>query len=441
MKSKEELKKLFENGDKPTQENFWDWQNSYWHKDEKLPTETAGLYKIKGSVPDLTALNLMNSMTEGDVYNLLDTGDNYVYVLDLNNTGEAGWDKLSGLMDFKSITLQTIVDNGINTGTAAMSTDGNSLIDINPNSQFYSTFINPTSKKASSIVQSENWITFQRYFDTDLGITATVNLEDGGLRYDEDYSQRDGFDARCLVDKAYVDSKVNLQSVLENGNSAISPNQSSFTIDLPNSNINSAMYDTNMSRLGYFSQDYGSFILSATYDIKGFITFEGNTSQESPFIRLSASDNSSNNNAYLLFDANNLLSYFENYSDRFTPRSLVDKAYVDSKLSSPPESWSPWTNCIIESYQPTTFNQLRWRRKGDRIQIDGVAVRENDAPGGPFAFIPASLNPSVDMRFVAYNVTAGNPLIVNINTYNRALTFEGSHLSTDAIFFTIEYTI
>lgn len=331
MKSKEELKKLFENGDKPTQENFWDWQNSYWHKDEKLPTETAGLYKIKGSVPDLTALNLMNSMTEGDVYNLLDTGDNYVYVLDLNNTGEAGWDKLSGLMDFKSITLQTIVDNGINTGTAAMSTDGNSLIDINPNSQFYSTFINPTSKKASTIVQSENWITFQRYFDTDQGITATVNLENGGLRYDEDYSQRDGFDARCLVDKAYVDSKVNFQSVLENGNSAISPNQSSFTIDLPNSNINSAMYDTNMSRLGYFSQDYGGFILSATYDIKGFIAFEGNTGQESPFIRLSASDNSSNNNAYLLFDANNLLSYFENYSSRFTDRSLVDKAYVDNQ--------------------------------------------------------------------------------------------------------------
>lgn len=39
MKSKEELKKLFENGDKPTQEEFWEWQDSYWHKDEKLPIE------------------------------------------------------------------------------------------------------------------------------------------------------------------------------------------------------------------------------------------------------------------------------------------------------------------------------------------------------------------------------------------------------------------
>ncbi|KUJ57793.1 autotransporter outer membrane beta-barrel domain-containing protein [Chryseobacterium aquaticum] len=39
MKSKQELKKYFENGDKPTQEQFWEWQDSYWHKDEKLPAD------------------------------------------------------------------------------------------------------------------------------------------------------------------------------------------------------------------------------------------------------------------------------------------------------------------------------------------------------------------------------------------------------------------
>ena len=99
MISKEELKKLFENGDKPTQEEFWEWQDSYWHKGEKLPLETAGLYKIKGSVGTKTDLDFMTSMTEGDVYNVIETGDNYVYVLDLNNTGEPGWDKLSGIID------------------------------------------------------------------------------------------------------------------------------------------------------------------------------------------------------------------------------------------------------------------------------------------------------------------------------------------------------
>ncbi|PRB06717.1 hypothetical protein CQ046_01080 [Chryseobacterium sp. MYb7] len=36
MKTKEELKLYFENGDIPKQENFWEWQDSYWHKDEKI---------------------------------------------------------------------------------------------------------------------------------------------------------------------------------------------------------------------------------------------------------------------------------------------------------------------------------------------------------------------------------------------------------------------
>ncbi|CAD7804713.1 hypothetical protein CHRY9390_01263 [Chryseobacterium aquaeductus] len=36
MKSKEELKRFFENGDIPKQEEFWEWQDSYWHKDEKI---------------------------------------------------------------------------------------------------------------------------------------------------------------------------------------------------------------------------------------------------------------------------------------------------------------------------------------------------------------------------------------------------------------------
>ncbi len=36
MKTKQDLKLLFENGDKPTQEDFWALLDSYWHKDEKI---------------------------------------------------------------------------------------------------------------------------------------------------------------------------------------------------------------------------------------------------------------------------------------------------------------------------------------------------------------------------------------------------------------------
>ncbi|WP_312392097.1 leucine-rich repeat domain-containing protein [Chryseobacterium sp.] len=40
MKTKEELKLYFENGDKPTQEQFWEWMDSYWHKNEKISRDS-----------------------------------------------------------------------------------------------------------------------------------------------------------------------------------------------------------------------------------------------------------------------------------------------------------------------------------------------------------------------------------------------------------------
>ena len=50
------------------------------------------VYKVKGSVADYDALIAIASKQIGDVYNLLDTGANYVYT-------ESGWDKLSENID------------------------------------------------------------------------------------------------------------------------------------------------------------------------------------------------------------------------------------------------------------------------------------------------------------------------------------------------------
>ncbi|WP_415327940.1 leucine-rich repeat domain-containing protein [Chryseobacterium sp. MMS23-Vi53] len=36
MKTKEELKQYFEKGDRPTQSQFWEWIDSYWHKEETV---------------------------------------------------------------------------------------------------------------------------------------------------------------------------------------------------------------------------------------------------------------------------------------------------------------------------------------------------------------------------------------------------------------------
>ncbi|KPH11590.1 leucine-rich repeat domain-containing protein [Chryseobacterium sp. ERMR1:04] len=52
MKTKEELKLYFENGNKPTQEHFWQWQESYWHKDEKIPQ--SAISNLEKLVPLIT---------------------------------------------------------------------------------------------------------------------------------------------------------------------------------------------------------------------------------------------------------------------------------------------------------------------------------------------------------------------------------------------------
>lgn len=73
--TKEKLRQVFENGDKPNQQDFYDWQDSYWHKDERIPKE-----KIEGI--DNVSLN---------------------YDLHWSSTNK----KLS-LIDFKGVTISEI---------------------------------------------------------------------------------------------------------------------------------------------------------------------------------------------------------------------------------------------------------------------------------------------------------------------------------------------
>lgn len=58
-----------------------------------------GIYTVKGSVADFETLETIENVQIGDVYNLLDTGANYVYTAN-------GWDKLSETIDL-SIYLKS----------------------------------------------------------------------------------------------------------------------------------------------------------------------------------------------------------------------------------------------------------------------------------------------------------------------------------------------
>lgn len=354
MKSKEELKKLFENGDKPTQEEFWEWQDSYWHKGEKLPLETAGLYKIKGSVGTKTDLDFMTSMTEGDVYNVIETGDNYVYVLNLNNMGEAGWDKLGGLSDLSAINLQTVLDNG----NYAQSDDANKSISIdlengvitsNISNDIESTGIN---QEANSISLSYN------YPDGEESSTTFVTVGKSGLEYYQNYSQRPEFNDRTLVDKGYVDSKITpntLQQILDTGYTAINPNtESAINLSIQNNEISFILKNAGTTRTSSIRQDFHGFTLQreSTYDFARISSSSGGEPLE-----LTVFDKNSSESTLINITAFGAMQYGQDYSYKFNDRTLVDKGYVDNATStlnylplSGTEIGKPLTGNIALSY-------------------------------------------------------------------------------------------
>ncbi|WDT68025.1 hypothetical protein [Cloacibacterium sp. TD35] len=73
MKSKQELRKVFENGDKPKQEDFWEWQDSFWHKEDEgdiIPANRVDLSKkadlVNGKVPSEQLPSYVDDILEYD---------------------------------------------------------------------------------------------------------------------------------------------------------------------------------------------------------------------------------------------------------------------------------------------------------------------------------------------------------------------------------------
>lgn len=68
-----------------------DFENYKKEVNQKL----GSVYTIKGSIENYTSLIALESKNIGDVYNLLDSGANYVYT-------DSGWDKLSETIDLSA---------------------------------------------------------------------------------------------------------------------------------------------------------------------------------------------------------------------------------------------------------------------------------------------------------------------------------------------------
>lgn len=82
----------------------------------EVDAKVASTFKPKGSVANFAALPTTGQQ-EGDVWNLLDTGKNVVWVLNLNNTGNPGWDDLSGTVDLSGYALQSWVTSNFASAT------------------------------------------------------------------------------------------------------------------------------------------------------------------------------------------------------------------------------------------------------------------------------------------------------------------------------------
>lgn len=68
---------------------------------KEVNQKLGSVYTVKGSVENFDALEAIQTKNIGDVYNLLDTGANYVYT-------EDGWDKLSETIDMRNfIDIET----------------------------------------------------------------------------------------------------------------------------------------------------------------------------------------------------------------------------------------------------------------------------------------------------------------------------------------------
>lgn len=64
-----QLKSWFRNGLKPTQAQFWNWMDSYWHKDEKLPMDSIeGIDEYFDSVTE--GFNQLSNYAQRDAQNL-----------------------------------------------------------------------------------------------------------------------------------------------------------------------------------------------------------------------------------------------------------------------------------------------------------------------------------------------------------------------------------
>ncbi|WP_426481122.1 hypothetical protein [Chryseobacterium sp. R2ACT005] len=202
MKTKEELKKYFENGDIPVQEEFWEWQNSYWHKDEKIPADKLDYdlsQKADSDASNLSPQNVELWKNKIETQTAIQAPQLNGNILTVFYTGE------NGVQQSKSVDLSSLATRDISIENAAYDASQNIItITQNDGSAFHinlSEFsITPTTNSDGSVTLSQEGqekVTLKK-----VAVTGSYN---------------------DLSDKPTFSGNDNLQNVIDRGNGTTKP--------------------------------------------------------------------------------------------------------------------------------------------------------------------------------------------------------------------------
>lgn len=90
------------------------WQKTTAYIDQgvnEIKSEVASVYRPKGTVETLEALKALpeDSLKVGDVYNVKESGMNYLWTGDKENPDyDNGWDALGGLIEIPTLSIEDI---------------------------------------------------------------------------------------------------------------------------------------------------------------------------------------------------------------------------------------------------------------------------------------------------------------------------------------------
>ncbi|MFS4471817.1 hypothetical protein [Chryseobacterium sp. T20] len=202
MKTKQELKKYFENGDIPVQEEFWEWHDSYWHKDEKIPADQLDYdlsQKADVNASNLSPQNAQLWKEKIETQTTIQAPQLNGNILTVFYTGE------NGVQQSKSVDLSSLVTHDISIENAVYDASQNIItITQNDGSAFQinlSEFsIIPTTNADGSVTLSQEGqekVTVKK-----VAVTGSYN---------------------DLSDKPTFSGNDNLQNVIDRGNGTTKP--------------------------------------------------------------------------------------------------------------------------------------------------------------------------------------------------------------------------